>query len=162
MMTVDRSDARCTQNSGMPGHPLEAISFFGRIRRFPGRGIVYTLIWNTMFAAVFSAFWLLFDPHVNVTRVLWVNLVIANCIGFFIHFGFALGERVVGRWLRGASFAARSLYYSIVSVIGVFAGYALGSALLDWPQLMTSLFSRQGATTILLLTVIISVTRSEE
>ena len=158
MMTVDRNDATCTQNSGMPGHPLEAIPFFRRIRLFPGRSIVYTLIWNTLFAAVFSVFWILFDPHVRVMRVIWVNLVIANCIGFFIHGGFVLGERLVGRWVAGASFTARSFYYSIVSVIGVFAGYALGSALLDWPQLMTSVFSPQGATSILLLTVIISAT----
>ena len=158
MMTVDRTDPTCTQNSGMPGHPLEAIPFFRRTRLFPARSIVYTLIWNTLFAAVFSVFWILFDPHVRVMRVIWVNLVIANCIGFFIHGGFVLGERLVGRWVAGASFAARLFYYSIVSVIGVFAGYALGSALLDWPQLMTSALSPQGATSILLLTVIISAT----
>jgi sensor histidine kinase YesM len=142
----------------MPGHPLETIPLFRRIRRFPGRGIVYTLIWNTLFAAVFAVFWILFDPHVRVMRVIWVNLVVANCIGFFIHGGLVLGERLVGHWFAGASFAGRSLYYSIVSVIGVFAGYALGSALLDWPQLMTSVFSPQGATSILLLAVIISAT----
>jgi sensor histidine kinase YesM len=158
MMTVDRSGTGCAQNSGMPGHPLEAIPFFRRIRHFPGRSIVYTLIWNTLFAAVFSVFWILFDPHVRVMRVIWVNMVLANCIGFFIHGGLVLGERLVGHWFAGASFAARSFYYSIVSVVGVFAGYALGSALLDWPQLMRSVFSPQGATSILLLTVIISAT----
>ena len=158
-MTTFRSGERCDpQNSGLPAHPLDTLSFFRRIRPFRGRGMVYTLIWNTMFAAVFSVFWLLFDPHVNVTRVLWVNLVIANCIGFFIHFGFMLGRRLVGRWLRGASFAARSFYYAFVSVIGVFAGYTLGSALLDWPQLLTSVFSPQGAMSILLLSLIISAT----
>ncbi len=158
MTSIDRSGATCAQGGAISGHPLEVIPLFRRIRRFPGRSIVYTLIWNTMFAAVFSVFWLLFDSHVRMTRVVWVNLVVANCIGFIIHGGFEFGERLVGQWLRGASFAARSLYYSIVSVIGVFAGYALGSALLDWPQLMTSVFSTQGATTILLLTVIISAT----
>ena len=159
MTTVDRSNATCDpKRSGLPAHPLEALPFFRHIKPFPGRGIVYTLIWNTMLAAVFSVFWLLFDPHVHVTRVLWVNLVIANCIGFFIHFGFVLGQRLVGRWLRGASFAARSVYYSFVSVFGVFAGYALGSALLNWPQLMTSVFSAQGAMSILMLSLIISAT----
>ncbi|MDQ6916829.1 MAG: histidine kinase [Pseudomonadota bacterium] len=157
MTRIHRSDDSCAQSATV-GHPLEAIPFFRRIKRFPARSIVYTLIWNTMFAAVFSAFWLLFDPHVRVMRVVWVNLVVANCIGFFIHGGFELGERLVGQWLRRASLTARSFYYSIVSVIGVFAGYALGSALLDWPQLMTSVFSPQGATTILLLTLIISAT----
>ncbi|HEV2038780.1 MAG TPA: histidine kinase [Casimicrobiaceae bacterium] len=158
MATVDRSNATCDPRQGGSGQPLEAISFFRRIRPFPGRSIVFTLILNTMFAAVFSVFWLLFDSQVSVLRVVWVNLVVANCIGFFIHGGFVLGQRLFGRWLLGASFAARSFYYSVVSVIGVFAGYALGAALLDRPQLWTSVFSPQGATSILLISVIISAT----
>jgi len=83
---------------------------------------------------------------------------VGGIVGAKARKGFVLGERLVGRWVAGASFAARLFYYSIVSVVGVFAGYALGSALLDWPQLMTSVFSPQGATSILLLTVIISAT----
>lgn len=157
MMTFNRSGTACeSQHGGLPGHPLEMFPFFRRIKPFPGRGVVYTLIWNTLFAAVFSVFWFLFDPHVQVTRVVEVNLVIANCIGFFIHGGFRLGERLIGGRLRDASFAARSFYYSLVSVIGVFAGYALGAALLNWPQLWTSVLSPQGATSILLLSLIIS------
>jgi sensor histidine kinase YesM len=157
MMTVNRSGAACeSQCGGLSGHPLEMFPFFQRIKPFPGRSIVYTLIWNTLFAAVFSVFWLLFDPHVQLTRVVWVNLVIANCIGFFIHGGFVFGRRLIGGWLRDAPFAARSFYYSIVSVVGVFAGYALGAALLDWPQLWTSVLSPQGVTSILLLSLIIS------
>ena len=158
MATVDRSNAICDPRQGGSDHPLQAIAFFHRIRPFPGRSIVFTLIWNTMFAAVFSMFWLLFDSHVNVMRVVWVDLVVANCIGFFIHGGFVLGRRLLSRWLPGASFAARSFYYSVVSVIGVFAGYALGAALLNWPQFWSSVFSPQGATSILLISVIISAT----
>ena len=158
MATVDRSNAICDPRQGGLGPPLEAIPFFRRIRPFPGRSIVFTLILNALFAAAFSVFWLLFDSQVSVLRVVWVNLVFANCIGVFIHGGFALGRRLVGRWLRGASFAARSFYYSVVSVIGVFAGYTLGAALLNSPQLWTSVFSPQGATSILLISVIISVT----
>jgi len=158
MRTGDQSGERCDPESGFPGHPLEALPFFRRIKPFRGRAVVNTLILNTLFAAVFSVFWLMFDPVVRVTRVLWVNLVIANCIGFFIHFGFALGPHLLGRWFRGASFAVRSVYCAFVSVVGVFAGYALGSALLDWPQLLTGVFSPQGATSILLLSLIVSAT----
>jgi hypothetical protein len=158
MATVDRSNAVCDPRQGGSDHPLQAIAFFRRIRPFPGRSIVFTLILNAMFAAAFSVFWLLFDAQVSVLRVVWVNLVVANCIGFFIQGGFALGRRLLGRWLLGASFAARSFYYSVVSAIGVFAGYALGAALLNRPQLLTSVFSPQGATSILLISVIISAT----
>jgi signal transduction histidine kinase len=158
MATVDRSNTICDLRQGGSGHPLEALPFFRRIRPFPGRSIVFTLMLNAMFATVFSVFWLLFDSHVSVLRVVGVNLVVANCIGFFIQGGFALGRRLLGRWLPGASFAARSFYYSVVSAIGVFAGYALGAALLDRSQLWTSVFSPQGATSILLISVIISAT----
>jgi len=158
MATVDRSNAICDPRQSGSDHPLQAIPFFLRIRPFPGRSIVFTLILNTMFAAAFSVFWLLFDSQVSVLRVVGVNLVVANCIGFFIQGGFVLGRRLVGRWLLGASFAARSFYYSVVSVIGVFAGYALGATLLNRPQLWTSVFSPQGATSILLISVIISAT----
>jgi hypothetical protein len=159
MTTVDRPDASCDSKlGGYAGHPLNAIGFFRRVRPFPGRNIVYTLIWNVMFAALFSVFELLFDPQAPVTRLIWVNLVVANCIGFSIQAGFTLGRRLLGRWLEGVSFAVRSTYYSIVSIIGVFAGYALGSALLGSPQLWASVFSPAGATSVLLLSLIISAT----
>jgi len=159
MWTIDRSNPSCDASlGGNSGHPLDVIPFFKRIGPFRGRGIVYTLIWNTLFAAVFAAFWIIFDPQVNLMRVLWVNLVVANSIGFLIHGGFELGNLVLGQWLREASFALRSIYYSVVSILGVFAGYALGSALLDSPQLWSSVFSAQGATSILLLSLIISAT----
>ena len=159
MWTIDRSNTSCDASlGGNSGHPLDVIPFFKRIGPFRGRGIVYTLIWNTLFAAVFAAFWIIFDPQVNLMRVLWVNLVVANSIGFLIHGGFELGNLVLGQWLREASFALRSIYYSVVSILGVFAGYALGSALLDSPQLWSSVFSAQGATSILLLSLIISAT----
>jgi sensor histidine kinase YesM len=159
MMTGERSGTACGSSHGQhSGHPLEVIGFFRRIKPFRGRNTVFTLVWNTMFAALFSALWLIFEPHVNVARVLWINLVVANCIGFCIQGGFMLSRLFAGRWLQGASFAARAFYYSIVSIIGVFAGYALGSALLDWPQLWTSVFSLQGATSLLLLSLIISAT----
>jgi sensor histidine kinase YesM len=159
MGTIDRSSTeRAAKLGGDSGHPLEVIPFFKRIRRFPGRGIVYTLIWNTMFVALFTALWMIFEPQVNLMRVLWINFVVANSIGFLIHGGFELGDRFAGQWLSRASFPARSIYYSGVSIVGVFAGYALGSALLDSPQLWSSVFSAQGATSILLLSLIISAT----
>jgi signal transduction histidine kinase len=134
------------------------IPFFARVRPFPGRDLVYTLIWNTLFAFLFAAFWLMFDPNARLTQVLWVNWVVANCIGFLIQAGFAIGGRFAGGWLDHAPFTGRTLYYSVVSIIGVFAGYALGSALLDWPHLWSSVLSPQGATSILLLSLIISLT----
>ena len=158
MVTGDNSGTMCDAGRGYPGHPLDTIPFFRGIKRFRGRSIVFTLIWNAMFAAVFSLFGVLFNQEVSVARVVWFNLVLANCIGFLIHALFVLGQRLVGRWLRGASFAARAFYYSVVPVLGVFGGYVLGSALLNRPGLWRSVFSPQGATSILLVSLVISAT----
>lgn len=138
------------------GHPLEAIPFFRRFRASPSRNLLYTLIWDTGIALIFSLFALLFEPHSGVLRVVWVNFVIANCIGFLIHGGFVLGNRLLGPILWRQSFGVRTLYYSAVSVAGVFGGYWLGFTLLAWREARASVFSPQGAITVLLLSLLIS------
>jgi hypothetical protein len=93
----------------------------------------------------------LFDPEARLAWVVWVNFVIANCIGFLIHLGFALSHRLFGDALHRLSFAMRPIYYSLVSAAGVFAGYWLGFTLLSWRMQRQWVFSAQGAISILLL-----------
>ena len=138
------------------GHPLEIIPFFRRFRATQARNLVYTLIWNTGLALIFSVFALLFEPQAKVPRVLWVNFVLANSIGFLIHAGFTIGNRLLGPILGRQSFAIRTLYYSAVSVVGVFTGYWLGFTLLAWREARDSVFSPQGAITVLLLSLMIA------
>ncbi len=138
------------------GHPLELIPFFRRFQPGPLRGLVYTLIWNTLLSVIFSAFGMLFDPHAVLSRMLWVNFVIANCIGFLIHAGIWTSGGLLGHVLARKSFAFRMLYYSVISVVAVFAGYWLGFTLLTWREARQFVLSAQGAMTILLLSVIIS------
>ncbi|HTR57939.1 MAG TPA: histidine kinase [Casimicrobiaceae bacterium] len=137
-------------------HPLELIPFFRRFRRTTARGLLYTLIFNSMFALVFALLALIFNPEWQIGHVLWANFVIANCIGFLIHGGFEITERLAQDRIARLSFAARTVYYSGVSIVGVFVGYWLGFTLLDWRGSRQWLFSAQGATSILILTLIIS------
>lgn len=137
-------------------HPLELIPYFRRFRPSIARNILYTLIWNTMFALVFTLLALLFNPEWSLARVLWGNFVIANCIGYLIHAGFEIAERWLRSWITRQSFAGRTLYYSGVSVIGVFAGYWLGFTLLNWNDARRWVFSAQGALPVLLLSIVIS------
>ena len=138
------------------GHPLEVIPFFRRFRPSPLRGLVYTLIWNTLLALIFSVFGMVFDPHASLARMLWVTFVIANCIGFLIHAGIWTSARLFGHILARQSFAKRMFYYSMISVVGVFAGYWLGFTLLTWTEARQYVFSAQGAITVLLLSLVIS------
>src|SRR5450432_2832352 len=81
------------------GHPLEAIAFFRRFKPSLLRDLLYTFIWNSAFVFVFTVLGKLFEPREPLMQMLWVNFVIANCIGFLIHLAFRflgqlLGERV--------------------------------------------------------------------
>ena len=155
--SVEALAGACGTDTSQPkAHPLEIIPFFRRFRPSQFRNIIYTLIWDTGLALIFSVFALVFDPHASPLRVIWVNFVIANCIGFLIHGGFTVGNHLLGPILSRQSFAIRTLYYSVVSVLGVFAGYWLGFTLLTWREARASVFSAQGAITILLLSLMIS------
>jgi hypothetical protein len=137
-------------------HPLELIPYFRRFRRAPARNILYTLIWNTLFAIAFTLLALLFNPELSLARVLWSNFVVANCIGYLIHAGFEVAERWLRSWIARQSFAGRTLYYSGVSVAGVFGGYWLGFTLLNWNDARRWVFSAQGALPVVLLSIVIS------
>ena len=136
-------------------HPLEVFPYFRRWKPGIWRDIAYTAIWNTLLALVFTAFFLVFDSEASVARVLRTNMVIAQCIGFLIHFLFLVTDRWVSVPRRRSS-AARITYYTIVPAIGVYAGYWLASALLGWSDLQSLLLSARGVLGIMLLTVIIS------
>ena len=139
-----------------PRHPLELIPYFRRFKSGVLRNLLYTFIWSTLLALIFTVIALVFNPEWQVARALWANFVIANCIGYLIHGGLAVGDRLLRSWIIRQSFAGRTLYYSVVSVIGVFAGYWLGFTLLNWRSARAWVFSVQGAISILLLSVLIS------
>ena len=137
-------------------HPLEVIPFFRRFPRSPTRDAVYTVIWSTLFALVFTVIALMFEPHARAAHVLWANIVIANCIGGMIHAAFEICQPWLGAWVRRQSFAVHTAYYAAISIFGVFAGYWLGLTLLDWPAFRAYIFSPQGAVPTLLLSLVIA------
>ena len=147
------SDLECSERSG---HPLELIAFFRRFRPGLFRNLAYTFIWNLGFVAVFTVLALIFEPEWQLARVLWANFVLANCIGYLIHAGFAVGNALVGTWIWRQGLAVRSAYYTGITIAGVFGGYWLGFTLLHWNDARGHVFSTQGATEIVLLSLIIA------
>jgi sensor histidine kinase YesM len=139
------------------GHPLEVIAFFRRFKPSLARNLVYTFIWNCGFVLLFTLLALLLDHDATFLRTLWINFVIANCIGFAIHLLFnALGASLRSV-LRRQSFALRTVSYSIVSVAGVFVGYWVGFTLLSLADARRWIFSAEGSVSIVLLSLLISV-----
>lgn len=147
------SELECSERSG---HPLELIAFFRRFSPGLFRDLLYTFIWNSGFVVLFTLLSLLFEPEWHLARALWVNFVIANCIGYLIHSGFALGNALLGNWIWRQGFSVRSAYFAAITIVGVFGGYWLGFTLLYWNDARRYVFSTQGATEILLLGLIIS------
>ena len=150
------ADLDSTVEHAMGRHPLEMFPVFRRWECGFWRDIVYTAIWNMMIALVFSAFWLVFDSNVPVVKVLTINLIFAQCIGYSIHVLFRLTDRLIPISLRSA-FAVRATYYAIVPTVGVYAGYWIASVFLGWRDLQVTLLTARGALSIVLISTLITV-----
>ncbi|MDQ6620438.1 MAG: histidine kinase [Pseudomonadota bacterium] len=148
--------ARWKRDCGGLWHPLDMVPFFRRFAPSHTRNIVYTFVWNLGFALFFSIFGLIFNPDAPIGRMLWVNCVIAMCVGYWIHTGYAIGNRVLGQRIHKATFARRTLYYAGIPILGVFAGYWLAFTILQWGTARRWVFSWQGIASILTVSLVVS------
>lgn len=137
-------------------HPLEIFPYFQQFAPSAARNLLYTLLWNSLFAVLFTLLSLLYQPGESILRVFGTCMLIANCIGFLIHGSFAAGGRMLRGWLCRQSSGMVSLYYCVVSVVCVFAGQWLAFTMLDWHDAKRYMLSAQGAIGLLLLSVFIS------
>jgi sensor histidine kinase YesM len=139
-----------------PRHPLEIIPYFQRFPRSWLRDLIYTLIWNSLFALFFTLLSVVIQPEAPFVHTLWICVLISNCIGFLIHGSFAVGRRLLRGWICRQSATVVSIYYAAVSVACVFAGYWIAFTILEWHEAKQYMFSMQGATSIVALSVFIS------
>ena len=108
-------------------HPLELIPFF---RRFPcsrARNLVYTFIWNSLFGAAFLMLSVMFSGRMPNAHVVLVFFALSNLIGYAIHTLFEGGQMFgVEPWVRRHGYVTKTIYYTLVPVIGVIAGMQAG------------------------------------
>jgi signal transduction histidine kinase len=152
--TSSASSPECSANAN--GHPLEIIPFFRRFRRSFARDILYTAIWNTLFAIFFFALGALFDTHAPLSRILGNTFIFAQSIGFAIYFGFFAGDRLLGARLARASKSLRTLYFATIPVVCVFPGYLFALRLLGWDQSSAWGISPRDLLSLLLLALVIT------
>jgi len=136
-------------------HPLELIPFF---RRWPAgfwRDVIYTFIWNTLLALVFAAIALLFVHKAPLSRVLWLNFVFAQCVGYTIHALFAFAIAAVPREHRSGGWK-RPLFYSAVPIVGVVLGFWIGAAVLGLAGYRFDAFSPRNVLAIVFTSLLIS------
>lgn len=137
-------------------HPLEVLPWARRIPPSPLRDLAYTAIFNLLLAGIFTLFAMLFTKPAQWAEIARANLVFANCIGFVIHAGFALGDWLTGRRCRTWPFWLRAVYYAGVPVAGVIVGYWIGFEILDWQNARASMFTPSGIAGVVTLSVLIS------
>jgi sensor histidine kinase YesM len=137
-------------------HPLEIIPFFGRFQPSVPRDLIYTAIWNSLFALFFTALSVLIDPSASIADSLRITMVFAQCIGFVIYAAFFFTEKVFKTAIGRLSWPLRSAYYAIVAIIGIFPGYLLAFRVLDWKNGPDWLFSPRAAVSIIAVSLAIT------
>jgi sensor histidine kinase YesM len=105
-------------------HPLELIPYFRRFAPTRARNLLYTLIWNVLLAAVFLTAGSAMSGRVPSLRAISIYFALANFVGFAIHALFE-GGRILGLEALAIrrGMPARTLYYTLVPLIGVIAGF---------------------------------------
>jgi len=150
------ADAGCGSTVPITAHPLELIPFFRRFPRSIPRDLVYTAIWNTLFAVFFALIAIVVDTRASFLRELRGTFVFAQCIGFLIHAGFMICDRIVGIRIHGAKLWVRALYYSVIPIVAIFPGYMLAFWLLNIRDGMAWLFDPSVIVSIVVLSMMIS------
>ena len=147
------SATRCER--GLSGHPLEMIPFFRRWRRSFVRDVLYTVIWNTLFAVVFTALALIFDWSAPIWPTFWTNFVFAQCIGFAIYLMFVVADRLIPD-LHERPLRMRMLVYAGIPILGVFLGYPVAPWILGHGPMVDWIFSLRGFFSVATLSLLIT------
>ncbi len=132
-------------------HPLEAINFFRRWPRSYLRNLIYTLIFNLMFAVGFTLLTYVFVRNIGFAQfaeIFGEYMVISNVVGFSFWIVFAaLGPMM--RVINRQSFFVKTFFYTVLGtaiVTGSMWGFAFFTGrkgMLSWigtrEQVFTSL-----------------------
>ena len=137
-------------------HPLEIFPVFRRLRQSFPRDVVYTVIWNSLFALFFTTIGVMIDPATAIVDTLRLTFVFAQCIGFVIFAAFVVIEKLFGNAIRRAHFWVRSAYYGIVATVAIFPGYLLAFRVLHWKNGPDWLFSPRAAVSIVAVSLAIT------
>ncbi|MCA3018196.1 MAG: sensor histidine kinase [Rhodocyclaceae bacterium] len=130
---------------GQNFHPLEVFPLFRRWPRSFVRNLVYTLVFNAMFAVFFTTMELISVRVKSVDQVLSIfgnNLVISNVIGFAF-WGVMHGMGPLLRKVNASSFLAVALFYAVLGTFIVTGSFFLLSQFPGYEGISRWLFTTQ-------------------
>jgi sensor histidine kinase YesM len=118
-------EERAIRDRVLRGHPLEMFPYF---RRFPcslPRDLLYTFIWNGLFALFFAATATVVNGKLPSLKWFGYNFVFANCIGYTLHLIFHITSRSIEPWIHSKGVVVAAAFYTGVSTLGVVIGVTL-------------------------------------
>ena len=130
---------------GQNFHPLEVFPLFRRWPRSFVRNLVYTLVFNAMFAGFFTMMELISVRVKSVDQVLSIfgnNLVISNVIGFAF-WGVMHGMGPLLCKVNASSFLAAALFYAVLGTFIVTGSFFLLSQFPGYEGISRWLFTTQ-------------------
>jgi len=136
-------------------HPLEMIPLFSRWAPGPLRDFVYTFVFNTLVAVLFTTLAALFSDRIDFGRQFSVTFVFAQCIGYTIHLIFLVLDAVIPVDVRRRT-AVRWVYFTAIPVVGVFIGYWIATVVLGFRDARADMFTLRGAMSVLTVALIIA------
>jgi signal transduction histidine kinase len=155
--------AACSSNPALTGcettqhwHPLEIIPYFRRFRPGIARDVIYTLVWNSLIALVFTVLSIVIDPENSIVDMLRSTFVFAQCIGFIIFALFLAGGKIFGAAINRARPWARIVYFSVIPVMSIFPGYLLGFRILHLKHGAEWLFAPRVVGSMIVLSLLIT------
>ncbi|MGV7207720.1 sensor histidine kinase [Oxalobacteraceae bacterium A2-2] len=132
-------------------HPLDTIPLFRRWRPSRMRNVLYTALWSTGVSVMLALASMLTDRSHQGFLPHWIPmLLISNLIGFLIHGGSVLLNRVLRSRPRQASGRQRRLYGAVLVAVSVVLGIVLGTAILRGRSPL-AILQNSGALTVTLL-----------
>lgn len=136
-------------------HPMEVFPLFRRWRQGVVRDLVYTFIFSALVACLFSALALIFTNRVDVARILAINFIMSQFIGFSIHFLYLSADVVLAR-VRRTGFLARTIDYGVIPILGALIGYWLAATVFEWSAFRAQIFTPRGLLEVVLVAGVIA------
>jgi len=137
-------------------HPMEVFPLFRRWRQGVVRDLVYTFIFSTLVACLFSALALIFTNRVGLVRILAVNFIMSQFIGFSIHFLYLFADVALAR-VRRTGFLARTIDYGVIPILGALIGFWLAATMFEWSAFRAQIFTPRGLLEVVLVAGVIAV-----
>ena len=131
-MSASTVAARDCERGVRDSHPLEMIPVFRRFKPGIGRDVAYTFIWNTAMGFVFWLWAMTISERSRSLEYFVWNQIVAQSVGYSIHAVFELcGLLRIDAWAHRNGWFAKSLYYTVVSTVGVLVGFGVVAQVLD-------------------------------